>query len=298
MMNKHLAIIACCLLPAMLAAQKLPHTDILLLQLSQGAGGAWQSSAPKFLTAFNPKGYNNQPMFFSGNELWIAVQMPQDTTQTEIYNLNLITKQYTRVTETPKTAEYSPAPMPGGKRFSAVCVEPDGNQRLYSFPFDRSDNGRVEFPNLLNTGYYCWLNDTLAAFFIVGDNGTPHTLQIVGTRQQTPRRLNSNIGRCLQKTSDGKLAFVAKPTEQTWFLKTWNPQNNAQDIVVKMPAGSEDFAILPNGAYLTGDGARLYAYKPGKDTDWREVTDLGRYGVKKISRIAVNKEGEAAVVVE
>lgn len=294
-MNKHL-VLALGLLPFMLAAQKLPHTDLLLLQLSQ-SGGNWQSSAPKFLSAFNPKGYNNQPMFFSDNELWIAVQLPQDTTQTEIYALDLNGKKYTRITETPKTAEYSPTLMPGGKRFSCVRVEEDGNQRLWSFPLDRSDNGRVEFPDLLNVGYHCWLSDTLAAFFIVGDNGAPHSLQVANTGKQTPRRLAGNIGRCLQKTADGKLAFVAKPTEQTWFLKTWNPQNNAQDIVVKMPAGSEDFAFLSDGSILTGDGARLYTYKPGKDADWRLVTDLGKYGVNKISRIAAARDGKVAVVV-
>ena len=111
-------------------------------------------------------------------------------------------------------------------------------------------------------------------------------------------RLASNIGRCLLHTSDGKLAFVQKPTEQTWFLKTWNPGNNAQDIIVKIPAGTEDFAIMPDGTYLMGDGAKLFYYKPGRDTDWKELTNLSQYGVKKITRLAASKDGKLAVVVE
>lgn len=296
-MNKHFCCLAL-LLPFTLPAQQLLHYDVLQLNLSKSTEGQWQAAAPRFLTAFNPKGYNNQPNFFSDNELWLTVQTPDDTTQTDIYALDLSGKTYTRVTATPLTAEYSPSLMPGGKRFSAVRVEEDGNQRLWSFPIDRSDNGRAEFPRLLNVGYHCWLSDTLVAFFIVGEDGVPHTLQVAGARGQTARRIASNIGRCLLKTADAKLAFVQKPTEQTWFLKTWNPVNNTQDIVVKMPLGSEDFALLPDGTYLSSDGARLLFYKPGRETDWKELTNLAKYGVKKITRLGAGKDGKLAVVVE
>ena len=296
-MNKHFICLAL-LLPLSLAAQRHAHHDMLLLNLSKSTAGIWQAAPPRFLSAFNPHGYNNQPKFFTDTELWLTAQTPEDTTQTEIYALDLLAKTVTRITATPLTAEYSPTPMPGGKRFSAVRVEEDGNQRLWSFPLDRSNNGQPEFPRLLNVGYHCWLSDTLAAFFIVGENDALHSLQVAGTRSQKPRRIASNIGRCLLKTADGKLAFVQKATEQTWFLKTWSPATNTQDIVVKMPTGSEDFALMPDGTYLAGDGAKLYYYKPGRDTDWRELSNLAKYGVKKITRLAAGKDGKLAVVVE
>ena len=295
--NKHTLCLAL-LLPLSLAAQKLAHYDILLLTLSKNTDGIWQTAAPRFLSSFNPLGYNNQPKFFADNELWLTVQTPEDTTQTDIYALDLLAKTLTRVTATPLTAEYSPTPLPGGKRFSAVRVEEDGNQRLWSFPLDRSDNGEPVFPNLLNVGYHCWLSDTLVAFFIVGENEAPHTLQIASTHSQIPHRMATNIGRCLLKTSDGKLAFVQKPTEQTWFLKTWNPANNTQEIVIKMPTGSEDFALMPDGTYLVGEGSILYTYKPGRDTEWREMCNLSKYGVKKITRLGAGKDGKLVVVVE
>ncbi len=280
------------------SAQRVPQTGILLFQCSKNSEGVWQAAAPQYLTAFNPKGYNNQPKFFTDNELWLTVQTPDDTAQTEIYALDLLLKKVNRVTATPLTAEYSPTPMPGGKRFSAVRVEEDGHQRLWSFPLDRSDNGRPEFPLLLNVGYHCWLRDTMAAFFIVGENGAAHTLQVAGTRAQKPVRIATNIGRCLAHTADNKLAFVQKPTEQTWFIKTWDPVTNAQEIVIKTLAGCEDFALMPDGTYLMGEGARLYFFKPGRDADWRQMADLNKYGVKKISRLAAAKDGKLAVVVE
>jgi hypothetical protein len=296
-MNK-LSFCLALLLPLSITAQKLDHHAVLLLRLTKTPAGLWQQSVPQYLTVFNPKGYNNQPAFFTDNTLWLTVQTPEDTTQTDLYTLNLSTKTIERITNTPLTSEYSPTPMPGGKRFSAVRVEEDGQQRLWSFPTDHSNNGKPEFPRLLDVGYHCWLNDTLAAFFIVGNNTTPHTLQVAGIRGQTPRKITSNIGRCLLKTGDGKLAFVQKATQITWFLKTWNPTSNAQDILVKMPADSEDFTLLPDGTYLTGNGPTLFYYKPERDTDWHELTNLSKYGVKKITRLAAGKDGKLAVVVE
>ncbi len=285
-------------LPFSLAAQGPGKSELLLFNLNKTADSLWRLEAPKFLTAFNRGGYNNQPNFFSNNELWLTAQFPSDTTQTDIIALDLQLKTQIRVTATPTTAEYSPTPMPGGKRFSAVRVESDGNQRLWSFPIDRSDNGRVEFPKIYNVGYHCWLRDTLIAFFIVGEDNQPHTLQIAGTKGQKLQRVASNIGRCLIKRPDGKLLFVQKATEATWFIKTWDPKTNVQEIVVKTLPGSEDFALLPDGTFLSGSGAKLFQYNVRRDSDWKEVSDLGKFGVKKVSRLAASRDGKLAVVVQ
>jgi hypothetical protein len=100
-------------------SQKLEHFDVLLFALNRKPDSVWYPFAPRFLTTYNSGGYNNQPQFVSPHELYLTVQMPADTTQTDIYALNLLLNTTTRVTAT-TTPEYSPTPMPGGKRFSAV----------------------------------------------------------------------------------------------------------------------------------------------------------------------------------
>lgn len=284
-------------LSAGLQAQKLAHHDILMLDMLEKEG-KWTVGKVSFLTSFNPGGYNNQPKFFSENELWLTVQGVSDTTQTDIHALNLADKTASAVTRTRMTAEYSPTPMPGGKRFSAVRVEEDGNQRLWSFPIDAEDNGRPVFENIYDVGYHCWINDTSAALFIVGQDPEPHQLIVAGTNGQETEKIASKPGRCLLIKKDGQLAFVQKVTDQIWYLKQWSPVTDKQEIIVKMPFGSEDFAILPDGSFLTGQGHILYVYSPGKDTEWREVGNLGTYGVKKITRLAVSTGGKLAVVVE
>lgn len=281
---------------ALVFSQKLDHSDMLLLPLHKTPNGDWQPTVPTFLTSFNPKGYNNQPQFFSANEIYLTAQFPADTNQTEIYALNLLSRTTTRITAT-ATPEYSPTLQPGGRRFSVVRVEESGVQRLWSLPVDRSDKGYPIFPTVTNVGYHCWLNDSLAALFLVGENTEPHALGMVANDWQRPIRVAFNIGRCLQKTSDGRLAYVHKATEQTWFIKTYDPKKGSSDIVVKTLPGSEDFALLSDGTYLAGSGAKLYQYQPLRQKDWLEIADLSQYGVGSMSRLALSADGKLAVVV-
>ena len=277
--------------------QKLEHFDLLLFPLNKQSDSSWSALPPRFLTAFNPHGYNNQPQFLSAQELFLTVQEPTDTTQTDIVALNLPLRTTTRITAT-STPEYSPTPMPGGRRFSAVRVEQDGAQRLWSFPLDRSDNGQVVFPNIANVGYHCWLNDTLAALFLVGEGDSPHSLALAGTGRKQPLRIAFNVGRCLLKLPDGRLAFVQKATEQTWFIKAYDTLKKTSDILFKTLPGSEDFAVLPDGTFLAGSGNKLYQYNPKRQTDWKALADLSRYGVHSITRLALSADGQLVVVVQ
>lgn len=277
-------------------AQRLEHFDILHFTLIQNADGAWTANLPRFLTAGNPRGYNNQPQFFSNSDIYLSAQFPEDTTQTDIIAMNLSRQFLQRVTLTPGLSEYSPMLMPDGRHFSTVRVEADGKQRLWMFPLDCSDTGRLVFPDIDGVGYHCWLNASDVALFLVGQ---PHVLVLANTRQPQTLRISAEIGRCLQKTPAGKLAFIHKATEQTWYIKEYDPARQTSDIITKTLAGSEDFTILPDGAYIAGGGAKLFIYKPGKSVEWQLLADLSKYGVRSVTRVALSPDGrQLAVVVQ
>lgn len=278
-----------------LQGQGLEQHSIFSLQLRPGGAGTWVVEQPKFLSAFNRGGYNNQPRFFSPNVVYLTAQLYGDTTQTEIVALDLEQKVFTQVTATAATAEYSPTPVPGGDRFSTVRVEEDGTQHLWSFPIDRSDNGRREIGHIAGVGYHCWLRDTLLALFIVGENDQPHSLQVTGLKSQRPRQIGLNIGRCLAKTATGVLAYVHKVSPENWYLKTWDPEQNTYGVIEKMPAGVEDFCIFPENVWLCGSGPKLMMHRPGTP-GWQEIADLSRYGITKISRMDVNAAGLLVLV--
>ena len=301
--NKALSALTACWASALLmllgacasyAQQALPAANLWLLP-SPPLGGR-VAERPVLLSGFNPGGYNNQPAFFGPDRLFLTVQTAADTTQTDIVELRLNTREWVQVTATPRLSEYSPTPHPDGLRFSAVRVEADNRQRLWIFPIDRSDSGMPVLPDQDRIGYHAWLDGQSLALFIVGDDPQSHRLAYADLRGGALRRIAGNPGRCLRRLPDGRLAYVQKATEQTWFLKTWNPNTSQHDILIAMPQGSEDFDILPDRSFVCARGSMLFRFKAGQDSDWKLYADLTPYGIRNISRIAVGPGGALAFV--
>ena len=287
-----------CLLTHVAQAQRLPQTNLFLFEMNQKDDSLFVFRKPQFLNHFNPEGYNNQPNFINPTELYVTVQMPEDTSQTDIYSLNLENNTLTQVTNTAE-GEYSPTFMPtsglGGGKFSAIRVEEiegEPAQRLWQFPLNRQNNGLPVFKTLDKIGYYCWLSMNKVALFVVGP---PHQLVIADVNTERTTNVTSNVGRCLQKMPDQALAFVHKVGDR-WTIKKLNPITRKSAEIVPTLPGSEDFIAMPDGSLIMGSGSRLYHYRPNKDKAWREIADLSFYGIKNISRLAFNGEKQLAVV--
>jgi len=158
-----------------LSAQKLPKTNVYLFDINVVGDSTFEITNAKYLTAFNSEGYNNQPFFMNDEEIYLTVQMANDTTQSDIYALNLETGVKTQVTNTPES-EYSPTYRfdshinpKSSAEFSCIRVATDENatQRLWTFPLDRSNNGKVIFKTISDIGYHQWMSLDEAALFIV-----------------------------------------------------------------------------------------------------------------------------------
>ena len=265
---------------------QLPNTNVYCLDMEK-FGEQIEFKNARFLTGFNPYGYNNQPQWINNNELYIAVQTPYDTSQTEIYALSLVNTTLAQVTAT-RESEYSPMLMPDRKNVSCIRVDATraGTQRLWTYPIDRINSGRDLLPLHQDIGYHCWLSDKKLALFIV--NGASNYLKLVNVEDQSSIQLQAGIGRSLARMNDGKLAFVQKATPQTWYIKSMDANSYATDIVIETLSGSEDFALLPDGTFIMGNAGKLYSYKMGNpQKQWTEIADLNKYGITVIRLILV-----------
>ncbi|MCB0620782.1 MAG: hypothetical protein KDC43_04495 [Saprospiraceae bacterium] len=293
-MAKRSFLFALLLFPLFLFGQN-PTTNIYLFHLEQTEGKVVLSQ-PRYLTGFNARGYNNQPYFFSNEELYISVQTPEDTSQTEIYSLQLTKGERTRITATPE-AEYSPVLMPNYYYFSAVRVErdPDRTQRLWQFPLDRMDKGKPIFPYIRNIGYYYWVNSRNVLLYIVNE---PNMLVIANTLDGSHKKITTNVGRCFQRLNNGNIAFIKKEDNQKWTIEELNPTTLEFKPIIGALQGSEDFVILRDGTFLMGRGSKLFQYHPTKDEGWTEVVDLSHYRIQSITRLAVSADGKLALVAQ
>ncbi len=282
-------------------AQQLPNTNLLLFDLNQKTDSIFQFSNPKFITGFNPNGYNNQPFFMSDNEIYLTVQFPEDTTQTDIYALDIKKNVLTQVTATVES-EYSATLVPdigeANKKafFSCVRVEvdEDNSQRLWKFPIDRSNNGLPVFTSIFDVGYHFWLNYREVMLFIVNN---PHYMIVANTRDQSKRNIMSNIGRCFQQMPNGDIAFVHKVNNNTWLIKRMHARTYNNQLITATLPDSEDFAVLGDGTIIMASGTKVFKFNKALDTSWLEIADFSYYGMKNISRIAINKLQDKIVLV-
>ncbi|MEL7425760.1 MAG: hypothetical protein AAFN81_22405 [Bacteroidota bacterium] len=287
------------LLTVCTAFAQLPQSNIYLFNMRQVSDSLFEFSEPQYLTAFNSNGYNNQPSFFTNDELYISAQLPS-MQQPELYLLNLKDKTKLRVTET-QEGEFSPVRMPDFYNFSAIRQEylnRDTVIRLWQFPLDRLTNGKPVFKYLQGIGYYCWINSKEVAVFVIDD---PSYLALANVDTDDLIPLATDVGRCIRKLPNGNLSFVQRNEAGLWQIMELSLYRRgsyqAQPIITALP-GTEDFAVLPDGTYIMGRGSKLYKFNRFRDEDWIEIADMRYYNITNISRLAVSADMKIAIVAD
>lgn len=272
---------------------QVPTTNIYLFDFEQDKNDI-ELSNPKFLTAFNSKGYNNQPSFFADDLLYLSSTYKGES-NTEIIELDLRREEITRVTKTTQS-EYSPTLTPDGKHFSVIRqknTEPM-DQHLWQYPLDRSGEGEAIIDELTNVGYHSWIGPYKVIMFLVGD---PHQMveyNVVDGKQEI---IAEDIGRSLHRKGN-ILYYVEKVSRKFWYLKAYNFVFNTVEVITQTIREKEDFVITEDGTFLMSAGSILYAYTPDEDRSWREVADLSEYGLDNVTRMALASDKIALVNVE
>ena len=297
MYSKIIAVVFLFAIKATPSVSQLPISHVYCFDMERDGAGINVKNA-RFLTGFNKYGYNNQPQWVNNNELYLAVQTPYDTNQTDILSLSVLTNTVTRITATAES-EYSPTVTPDRRSFSCVRVDvaaSGSTQRLWAYPYDRSNSGRDLLSLQQNIGYHCWLSDKKVALFIV--NGSENYLKIANVDDQSSIQLMSGIGRSMARMNDGKLAFVQKISAQTWQIRSLDPVSYNSMVLIETLPGSEDFTLLPDGTFIMGYGSKLYSYNLSDPTkEWKELVDLAKYGLSNIKRIAISREMDKIAIV-
>jgi len=273
--------------------QVVPGSQVFVFHLNKATGGKYFLEDPRWISGFNPDGYNNQPAFINGQ--WhLSVRMP-DSDQNEIVALDLPTRQLRWITDTPES-EYSPTLIPGksGEQFSVVRVEADSTQLLWQYDLSSDYEMKNVVEKEKMVGYTRWLNESKVALFLVGD---PISLVVGDLETGKTDFITSRIGRSLHSNDQEELFFTQRITEGApWQLKKIAYGGFRPELITTSPGENQDFCLLEDGSILMGSGSMLYRFMPGESTTWEFIADLALYGANTISRIAVNDYKEIAIV--
>jgi len=262
-----------------------PPPDVYLASLKIDAGKVVVGTP---LNITDRSGYDNQPSFATDGSSVFFTSVREDA-QADIYRYNIAAKGTTRITRSTPESEYSATQFDGGRAISVIRVERDSTQRLWRIPLDGTAPS-VILERVKPVGYHAWADDHTLALFVLG---SPNTLQLADTRTGTADTITTSIGRSLHRIPrTNRASFVHKVSQAEWWIESLDPRSRNTARLVRMPEGVEDYAWMPDGSVVCGNGSKLMRW-PGKSgAGWTEIADLSREGVKGITRLAVSPRGD------
>jgi len=121
--------------------------------------------------------------------------------------------------------------------------------------------------------------------------------------------VTSDIGRSLQRTPSGAISFVQREAgsadappaliiKQLSKAKAPEPGSLTVEPLVRPPSGVTDpsLAWTPDGMLLVAVNSVLYRWRAG-ETGWTAVANLGAFGLREVSRLAVSPNGDRIAIV-
>jgi hypothetical protein len=273
-----------------------PSTDIFLAPIRM------QQDKPMIgtpLNITNRPGYDNQPSFTPDSRSVLFTSI-RDDGQADIYRFDRPTRTTTRLTSTPES-EYSATVYGAGSRFSAIRVEADSTQRLWSFRLDGSDP-RLVFDAMKPVGYHAWVDSTTVAMFLLG---RPNALVLADVRGGRVDTVARDVGRSLVPLpNSGGFSFVQRMADSSWVLMAVDVRGSGPDRrtttmpLVRMPPQADYVVWLRPAAAIAGAGNSLLLWRARDHTGkWSPLADLGRFGLRRISRLALSPDHQWLAIV-
>jgi dipeptidyl aminopeptidase/acylaminoacyl peptidase len=290
-MIRRTLLIACSVAVPLAAplAQGRPSTDIWLVSL-EGRGVPRVGRAENLTARI---GYDNQPSFTPDGQAILYTRIEGDG-PSDIWRLDLATRERANLTQTTVESEYSATPMPDGVHFSTVRVEADSSQRLWRFALRGDEAPVLMFAQIKPVGYHVWASDVTLGLYVLGaplgtPGGPPATLQIADVRTGTSEVVARDIGRALQKIPGrDAISYLQQGKDGAW-ITALDLHTGKSSRIALAPARSDYHVWTPDGVLLTGSGSRLLAWVDGR---WDVVADLAADGVRAISRLAISPTGD------
>jgi hypothetical protein len=272
-------------LTGVLSAQ-MPDTDLWLFKLKKDKEGKISVADPVNVT--NRKGYDNQPSFSpDGKKIYYS---RHEGEQTDIYTYDLKKKKIEPLTSSPES-EYSATFTPDEKFICSVVVQQDSSQKIhYINPLTGAHEKNLGFDSV---GYYTFLNkDTLIYYKLT----SPHSLRMYSIVSNEDRWIADSPARTFKPVSRHEIIYGIKDSLEVKVYR-YNFLLQKGKLFTVNPPGGEDMIWHPEWHLLRSDGATIKRFDE-KMNEWMLLLDLSQYGIKKITRFAIDPKNKHIVVVD
>jgi hypothetical protein len=235
------------------------------------------------------EGYDNQPSFYDDRYILFTSNR---NGQTDIakFDARYNTKSWLNFTE---GGEYTPLRIPNKNDISAVRLDKDGKQRLYSYNWSNGES--EEIIQDLVVAYYTWFNNTTVVSAVIEDE----QLNLYSTNIETgnSRKYATKVGRSFHKIPNSNLvSFISKENDNQWQIKSLDPTTGRIRLIANTIEGVEDICWLDGNTLLSGKDSVLYKLTLRKDNNWIALADLKDNGISKITRLVANESGSQLLI--
>ena len=286
MRRSHVAIIALSVAAATSQAQG-PDTEVWLAPVQLGAGTITIGTP---VNATRSPGYDNHPWFAAdGRSLYFV--SGRDGRQFDIFQLDVASGRATRLTALAEN-EYSPKPAVGGG-FTALREEPDRGTRLWRYAADGTPQGLVA--NADHLGYYAVVDDRTIAFYV---NEPTRGFLIEDLRTHVITRASQGIrGQPVSVRGRRAVTVLRDDSAGVSWIERYDLDAKTFTRLVKARAGTQWHSSAPDGSLLQTTGNTIWAFTPGKDTDWRVLQTFDDPELQGLARVAFSPAGDRAAIV-
>lgn len=278
---------------------QLPKTDLYLLDI-QGEQVPYAIQKLRYVSGFNPNGYNNQPVFISQDELYFSSDAYHPKQKTDIWSLSFNSNTCTKVTNDVGPV-YSPTPRFHELDFTTVTVHYQNSLRdtlqqlwAHSLSTRQRNTPQLLFDSIQNVGYHCWTNQNDLVLWLL--EPPDHALYLFDVKTGKKQLIARNPGRCIKLNETGMILYVQKQDSGPSYLKLLNPMTRQTSTIAKTLEGSEDFCILPGNRICMAKGGRIYLLDSSRIEEWVEMINLEDYGIRQIGRLACTGSNRIALV--
>jgi hypothetical protein len=270
-------------------AQSPPETEIFVFDIKSKNGVLYFENGANIS---QNAGYDNQPFFYSDNQLLFAKTR---NNQTDIGGFDMENGEHFWVNNTAVGSEYSPQRIPGTRDVAAVRLDTTGLQLLYKYSWEKGES-TVLLPNL-KVGYFSFYDENLLLTAVLTENAMDLVLNDLSSKTSTI--LVKNTGRSLHKvpgSSSMSYTILNENGNFDVYLLDFTKENPESFFLCALPEGVQDYTWLDENKILLGKGYQIYLYDILYDRQWTAIADLKEHKLNNITRITTNEKGDKLAI--
>jgi hypothetical protein len=276
-------------------AQELVPVNLYVADIVEAAGTI-RIGTPRKLTG--DRGVNSQPAFMpDGKSILFVARRDSANAQSDIYRIDLATGEETQITRTPEM-ENSPTVTPDGRLMVIRWVPATLFRDWGPWRYDMQNGVPLDgvLPGADTVGYYVMV-DSVTYAMVRPKSKT--TVAIFDTRKKTMTDRDGPVANLPPQLIPGTRAISYTRVDSLGHNQITRLEVAGGESTPIAPALRDRIvhSWTPSGMVLMARGNRVFARKPGRDSEWKEIAAFADKELRNVNTYTVSPDGSKLIMI-